>query len=92
MVDVFLTYGSNLQLNCQKTKQKTNNFNTKKEIKRLSSLLRGFKRKRIFFSTYYCIQHSNVISILSFLVTFYIKYIFYKTNMVCRNSQNLKLS
>lgn len=49
MVDVFLTYGSNLQLNCQKTKQKTNNFNTKKEIKRLSSLLRGFKRKRIFF-------------------------------------------
>lgn len=35
----------------KKPKQKTNNFNTKKEIhvKRLCSLLGGFKRKRFFF-------------------------------------------
>lgn len=51
MVDVFITYGSNLQLNCPKKKKPPKNKSKKKttliikkEIKRLSSLLRGFKR------------------------------------------------
>lgn len=48
MVDVFITYGSNLQLKCpkkkkpKKQKQKKTTLIIKKEIKRLSSLLRCF--------------------------------------------------
>lgn len=49
MVDVFITFGSNLQLKCpkkkkpKKQKQKKTTLIIKKEIKRLSSLLRCFK-------------------------------------------------